>query len=734
MRLLFVLQVLFIFVSAHASDNNPMKQIYDLCAEGRHLLTNVNEFDYANHIKALKTSNECFQNALSVTKSLHNINDRNNLIASIEQEIIENCINLGGIYREIGKYTEASSIDKYAFSLMDENDKSLYFSDLAFDYYFENNPDSLKYCLNKRYKGSGIFSSKDDKRVLLLKLLYYYMSGKKNLVDVAIKISNLPCADRFVNNQAFVTAINVAEKEDIEKLPLLIKNYISYIKKDIRKSFAQLGISGRSNFWMAYKGYCDFIISKSVLLREKHPEIARLMYDVSILRKGLLLFSEKDISTEVSESGDSILTTIWQKLSRLRIANLDTTYEYVKLEKQLRSKIHNYDNTSRHLVYGWTDVQLKMKDNDVCVEFIKIGEAKDSKYFALILRNDWIAPKCVEISSEQFITEHMISKNNYIDDNTVSMTLWGKIINEAKLSKGDNLIFSCDGLLHTLAIEYLMSPYSKQRMNVLYNLKRVSNTKELCRKHRSSDEKKYIYLFGGIDFGDDMAHETELSSYRGGKLNYLPSTKKEIDDISNQLIKEGYKTRKFEGQEGSKSNFVELSGKQIKIIHIATHGFHWSELTAKYINLDFLKRDINEEAKIMNRSGLFFANANYSINHTKILNDNGIMTSTEISSIDLNNVDFVILSACKTGKGDVLEDGVYGLQRGFKKAGCNSLLFTLWNVDDEATHLFMDSFYKNLLLGKTKHESLSQAQSYLMNYDSEKYKDPVFWAGFVLLD
>ena len=106
---------------------------------------------------------------------------------------------------------------------------------------------------------------------------------------------------------------------------------------------------------------------------------------------------------------------------------------------------------------------------------------------------------------------------------------------------------------------------------------------------------------------------------------------------------------------------------------------------------------------------------------------------------------------------------MFGLQRGFKKAGANTLLMSLWKVDDTATQLLMTQFYKNLLSGMGKYEALTAAQKYLRELEVEvkpektafqqimdgkdgkkeknpgsrtvrKYANPYYWAAFVLLD
>ncbi|MCO7111772.1 CHAT domain-containing protein [Bacteroides uniformis] len=99
--------------------------------------------------------------------------------------------------------------------------------------------------------------------------------------------------------------------------------------------------------------------------------------------------------------------------------------------------------------------------------------------------------------------------------------------------------------------------------------------------------------------------------------------------------------------------------------------------------------------------------------------EDGILTAKELAGLDLRGLDLVVLSACQTGLGEITGDGVFGLQRGFKKAGANTLLMSLWKVDDNATQLLMTQFYKNLLAGKSKFESLREAQKYVRDYEVE---------------
>ena len=90
------------------------------------------------------------------------------------------------------------------------------------------------------------------------------------------------------------------------------------------------------------------------------------------------------------------------------------------------------------------------------------------------------------------------------------------------------------------------------------------------------------------------------------------------------------------------------------------------------------------------------------------------------------------MSACQSGLGETSDEGVFGLQRGFKLAGANTLLMSLWKVYDDATQILMTEFYENYLSGKSKRESLLNAQKVVR--ETPGFEDPECWAGFILLD
>ena len=90
----------------------------------------------------------------------------------------------------------------------------------------------------------------------------------------------------------------------------------------------------------------------------------------------------------------------------------------------------------------------------------------------------------------------------------------------------------------------------------------------------------------------------------------------------------------------------------------------------------------------------------------------------------------MVLSACETGVGKVTNgDGVYGLRRALVVAGAESLVMSLWQVDDEATKELMVGYYKRLAEGRPRSSALRDIQLQLLS--EPKYKHPYYWASFL---
>jgi CHAT domain-containing protein len=234
----------------------------------------------------------------------------------------------------------------------------------------------------------------------------------------------------------------------------------------------------------------------------------------------------------------------------------------------------------------------------------------------------------------------------------------------------------------------------------------------------------------------------ENDTLNRGSVKYLPGTKKEAEMI-NTLLKENQITAKlYTSSKANEESFKSLSGKHNNIIHIGTHGFTWTDSIAKkqdYFTQRFellsKERDHSTTIDPLTRCGLLFAGSNIALSgHSSELPDgvqDGILTAKEISLMDLRDANLVVLSACETAKGDITSEGVFGLQRAFKMAGVQTIIMSLWKVNDQATQLLMTEFYNNWI---SKNQSKREAFRNAQNIVRTQYEEPVYWAGFIMLD
>ena len=107
-----------------------------------------------------------------------------------------------------------------------------------------------------------------------------------------------------------------------------------------------------------------------------------------------------------------------------------------------------------------------------------------------------------------------------------------------------------------------------------------------------------------------------------------------------------------------------------------------------------------------------------------------ILTMSDVQAVRLR-ARLVVLSCCHTGQGQVKSEGVVGIARAFLCAGARSVLVSLWAIDDEATLLFMRSFYQQLADRKRASAALQYAMKSLRG--SKEYCAAKDWAPFVLI-
>ena len=208
----------------------------------------------------------------------------------------------------------------------------------------------------------------------------------------------------------------------------------------------------------------------------------------------------------------------------------------------------------------------------------------------------------------------------------------------------------------------------------------------------------------------------------------LPGTAEEADEVSKTMP--GLTI--LRGDAATEGALKEVRGP--RILHLATHGFFLPDgppprspdARADGVAMVAGAPATPPPENPLLRSGLALAGAN----KLRSGNEDGILTALEASGLDLWGTKLVVLSACETGVGKVTNgEGVYGLRRALVIAGAESLVMTLWQVDDLATRDLMAGYYARLGAGKGRGVALRDTQ--LAIAAQGKYAHPYFWASFL---
>ena len=219
--------------------------------------------------------------------------------------------------------------------------------------------------------------------------------------------------------------------------------------------------------------------------------------------------------------------------------------------------------------------------------------------------------------------------------------------------------------------------------------------------------------------GEFLGYAPVFASNQDSKMAYssnispLPFTEVELEAIEELYVAKGAKTRTFLNTNATKQSFIEESAKY-NIIHLATHGIY---------------NDDNPEL-----SGIAFYNDEEHLNNAypnQHLSRFDILYVNDTYNLSIN-ADLVVISACMSGVGKkILGEGYMTLYRGFFYAGANNILFSLWNVSDKTASLFMITFYRFIMSGKTYSDALQLTKSYFL--ENENTSLPIYWSGFLLL-
>ena len=605
--------------------------------------------------------------------------------------------------------------------------------------------------------------------IAICELLIGNKTEYENNVQKAYEVSKeLNTPDEIVLTASHMRDIAL-KKNHLEKADSLANEILKITNNSIAINFGILSEKEQELYFSRISPRIDDFNSYAYFRKDKNPQIIGTVYDNALKTKGILLKSSTATRNAILNSKDSALISSYyqwlhvkKQLVKLNAeGKTDKNLEEISsaMENEIVKKSQLFNNFRKEFGIVWKDIRSSLKKNEAAIEFINFNISKNRNlsnsdsiyYFALILQPQSIYPEMIKLCSEKELSSALgvISENNlkYINSlygrNNKSNTLLYNLIwkpFDSLLNNTKQIFISPSGLLHKVSF-----PAIAKKDNIylcdLYNLELLSSTMRIAFPEQFYlNNKMTASLFGGINYNSDNTKE-EI-------WKYLEGTKKEADLIENILKENNIQTFYSSANSSTEENFKKIASKS-NIIHIATHGFYFpnpklqrEELYSKtefgtvtfrgggsrgFGVWSFLKN----ENPLM-RSGIVLAKANdvWNIEQRPEGEEDGVLTAQEVASIDMQNTYLIVLSACETGLGDIKgSEGVYGLQRAFKMAGAKHLIMSLWQVPDQETTEFMNTFYSKLIKSKNLKTSFFETQKQMR----KKY-DPYFWAAFVLLE
>lgn len=279
-----------------------------------------------------------------------------------------------------------------------------------------------------------------------------------------------------------------------------------------------------------------------------------------------------------------------------------------------------------------------------------------------------------------------------------------------------------------------------------YRFIRLSSARELVRMRKADKvaAERTAVLYGGLQYdvaSTTMQSEAEKSGQYpfhlaeedvvcgGGTFAYLPGSEEAIRKVERILGEHHWKVCTYTGAEGTEESFLAMNAHSPRILQLYTHGFYYTPDRAS--GIDYLKGFTDA----MQLSGIVLSGGNAAWTGKELPDGvrGGILTAGTIAGMDLSGTELAVLSACQTGLGKATPEGLYGLQRAFKKAGVGTVVMSLWEISNNVSQEFMTTFYERLMAqpnGWDKLKAFRETKAIIRS----RHPEPYYWAAFVMLD
>jgi CHAT domain-containing protein/Tfp pilus assembly protein PilF len=499
----------------------------------------------------------------------------------------------------------------------------------------------------------------------------------------------------------------------------------------VSKYFYNMSEKEKAQFWNELKPQLDAFYSFVVDQHATLPELLPFAYNLRLRTKGLLLFNANKIRNAINNQADQQLSLKFKEWISLKeqlssyysmdketivrlgpdIAVLETDAN--ELEKEINRAVYGNDQFKSSDQVTVSAVAGALKEHEAAIEIIRMNEypSKDfesGRYFGLLLKPGNVI-QLINIGGakeldKQLLVHYKNSIRNLAPESVTYERLWLPI--KEHLADINRIFVSPDGIYNLVNLNSLSSKEGEYVID-RYIIEMVPNTGVLGVPRQDRSNSK-VALIGN-------------PSFAGREVSALPGTQKEIESIYALMRPDS--AILVSGSQATEKALMDIS--RPRVLHVATHGFFLNDPGQQGSTVS---GRMTSNHSVMLRSGLLLSRPESEGGRNS--SSDGILTAFEATNMNLHNTDLVVLSACETGTGEVMNgEGVYGLQRAFTISGARNLIISLWKVDDATTQQLMTSFYTEWMRTGNLKASFVKSQKLL----KESHPEPYYWAAFILV-
>jgi CHAT domain-containing protein len=623
------------------------------------------------------------------------------------------------------------------------------------------------------YEAEDIFKKNmfDSNSSLLIdiydaKAMNYYFLKKYDSSDIYFnKLYRYVQNSNYSNNRAlgFYSSV-LGELKNLSKRDSVIKQYTEQEIMEISFLMPLKSSSEKIKLIQSKKRVIDSYFSNLLLDSNKIEFLSETGYNILLKTKGFGLSDDININ-KLFDSANIELKTDFIKLKDVKLKyqlanfkNRELEIIIDGLEEKISKSSKPFERAQLHNRISYKNIISKLKNDEIALEFFDIVnrnfKIEREVYFVMIAKKDWKEPKFIPLFEKKQLVEILTKQENILPSifynelyniNHKKSILYDLIIKpiEKYLLGSSVLYIAPNNLLHYINFNAITTS-ENIFLGEKYEVHTLGSTSDILNRENVylNDSRINSYIFGGINYDtvNTLKNDNKINFqiiYDSNHIrsfnktwSYLKYTFDEATEIQSIFKKNNHDVKLFSGSDASEIQLKNLSiNDNSYILHLATHGFYFP------LNISIKQFSNNYQYSINNslvRSGLVLAGANkYWFKEENLSGyEDGILSAFEVSNMNFNKCKLVVLSACETGLGDILNsEGVFGLQRAFKISNVQNILTSLWKVPDLQTKELMIKFYTFCLDGLSTANALQKAQA-----EMRKTYAPYYWAAFRLLE